>query len=138
MAKMILKAVFIVLTVVFLIGAAGVIYLTVREYKPKKNEEVDVPQGGGELSVTDQLTFVTWNTGYAGLDKTQDFFMDGGTKVMPDSKEKVLDNMEAISRTLEENGADVYFLQEVDLSSKRSYYQDQIAYYFRNQISNLE
>lgn len=129
MAKMILKAVLIVLAAVFLIGAAGVIYLTVREYKPKKNEEVEVPEGGGELTVSDPLTFLTWNTGYAGLDKTQDFFMDGGTKVMPDTKEEVLENMEAISRTLKENPADIYFLQEVDLYSKRSYYQDQTAYY---------
>lgn len=129
MAKMILKVIIGVMAVVFLIGAAGVIYLTVREYRPKKNEKVEVPKGSRKLSVSDKLTFLTWNTGYASLDKTQDFFMDGGTKVMPDKKEEVLANMEAISQTLKENAADVYFLQEVDIYSKRSYYQDQTAFY---------
>ena len=37
----------------------------------------------------DSLRIMTYNIGYAGLDKSEDFFMDGGSEVQPDSKEPV-------------------------------------------------
>lgn len=65
---------------------------------------------------------MTYNIGYGALSKTEDFFMDGGERVRPDSRQLILDNMKGIKKQLQEQDADVYFLQETDRNSRRSYY----------------
>lgn len=72
---------------------------------------------------------MTYNTGYAALSCEEDFFMDGGTKVRPDSEEVVEDNLAGIASILEQEDADVYFLQEVDRNARRSYHIDEMEYY---------
>ena len=72
-----------------------------------------------------EFTFLSWNIGYAGLGKEMDFFYDGGGKVRP-SKEQFENYLSGIKKTLKENNkVDFIFLQEVDISSKRSYYVDE-------------
>jgi len=67
-----------------------------------------------------ELTLLTWNLGYAGLDQHTDFFMDGGRMSHPRSKRAVQENFEAIKLFLLSHNADIYFLQEVDRSSART------------------
>lgn len=55
--------------------------------------------------------------------------MDGGSKVQPESQALVEHNMKGISSILEKQNADVYFLQEVDRDSKRSFHIDEQKYY---------
>lgn len=55
--------------------------------------------------------------------------MDGGSKVRPDSKDVVENNLAGISSVLEEQDADFYFLQEVDRDARRSYHIDELEYY---------
>jgi len=65
---------------------------------------------------------LTWNIGYACLDKEMDFFLDGGTKVIT-PENKCLENLNEIGNLLKRNDSiDFIFLQEVDRKSKRSYY----------------
>ena len=108
------------------------IWLTIREYRPEAEEALAVPSGTETPAPGSSLEILTFNTGYAGLDKTQDFFMDGGSQVQPDSRQEVEENLQGIAGILKEQPADVYFLQEVDLDSKRSYRIDQQAYYQEN------
>lgn len=108
------------------------IWLTIREYRPEAEEALAVPSGTETPAPGSSLEILTFNTGYAGLDKTQDFFMDGGSQVQPDSRQEVEENLQGIAGILKEHPADVYFLQEVDLDSKRSYRIDQQAYYQEN------
>jgi len=54
--------------------------------------------------------------------------MDGGSKVRPDSKAAVEQNMAGISSIISEQNADVTFLQEVDLDSHRSYNVNELVY----------
>lgn len=110
----------------------ALIWLTVREYRPEAEETLAVPSGTETLAPGSSLAILTFNTGYAGLDKTQDFFMDGGSRVQPDSRQEVEENLQGIAGILKEHPADVYFLQEVDLDSKRSYRIDQQTYYQEN------
>lgn len=117
-----------VLAVVLLLAAA-VGYLTIREYRPKPVEELAVSGGKEKIVQEEPFTVLTFNTGYAGLSKDEDFFMDGGSKVQPSSKELVQQNLEGIGGILKEQAADVYFLQEVDRDSKRSYHIDEQAFY---------
>lgn len=129
MNKKILKALGIVLLAVVLVFAALLAYLTIREYRPDAVETVEAHGGSQTLAAGDSFTVLTYNTGYAALSRDEDFFMDGGTKVRPDSKDIVTANLEGISSVLKEQDADIYFLQEVDRDAKRSYYIDELDYY---------
>ena len=97
-------------------------YLTITEYNPAHAE---IAQRGAvnvsTLYPGKNFRIVTFNTGYAGLDETTDFFMDGGKTVNPDSKERITRNMLGIESILKDCDADFYFLQEVDTDSDRSF-----------------
>lgn len=114
-----------------LIFAAAVIagYYTIREYRPKPLEEIQASGGLEVLSEGERITILSYNIGYAGLNQDADFFMDGGTKVHPENKEEVEANLKGISNILLKQDADVYFLQEVDRDSKRTFHIDELAYY---------
>ncbi|MDR2348861.1 MAG: hypothetical protein LBD90_09685, partial [Bifidobacteriaceae bacterium] len=112
--------------------AAAVVFFgvaTVTEYRPRATENLDLrgaptsgaPTPGAELSL------LTFNIGYGGLGREQDFFMDGGEMVRPGDKAAVEANMDGIVRFLQANPADVYMLQEVDSDSQRSFGMDQVT-----------
>lgn len=105
------------------------VFYTVREYRPQAVEEI-TPQGMDQtLEKGSHISVLTYNIGYAGLDASQDFFMDGGSNVRPEDKAEIEYNLKGISEILKKENCDVYFLQEVDRNAKRSYYIDEIAYY---------
>lgn len=124
-----LKIVLALLALLAVLAAAVLIFFTVREYRPKPVEPVTAAGGIYSLKPEDTVTVMTYNTGYAALSETEDFFMDGGSGVQPESRELVEENLQGIARILEEHPADVYFLQEVDVDSKRSYGIDETDYY---------
>ena len=121
MAKKILKWVGLVLGAVILAAAALILWLTVREYRPAPVEEVEIASFANQaVAPGDSLTVLTQNTGYAGLGAGSDFFMDGGTDVAP-TREQMEANLAGLSGQLTGQRADVYFLQEVDTDSSRTY-----------------
>jgi len=102
---------------------------TVTEYRPKAVEPLeisDLASQPGPIRPGDQVTAVTFNIGYAGLGQDQDFFMDGGKMVRP-SKQAIQTNLAGIYQDILANPAQVYFVQEVDVDSRRSYGTDQKA-----------
>lgn len=131
--KRVFKIVVGVLLGLLMIIVAATGYLTVREYRPDPIENVEAGAGSAALATDEDFTVLTYNTGYAGLGKDEDFFMDGGSKVSPESRELVENNLEGISSILKEQNADIYFLQEVDVDSKRTYHIDEQNYY-ENQL----
>ena len=93
--KKTLKAV-LVLIAVLVLGFIGlIVYALISDYKPE--DKVVISQSDSPALLPDSLTFsvLTWNIGYAGLDKDMDFFYDGGTKVIT-PKDKCLDNISGI------------------------------------------
>ena len=127
--KKILKGIGIILLSIGLFVAAVLIFYTVREYRPKSIELLETGNGTKSLSEGNSFSVLTYNTGYAALDKEEDFFMDGGSKVQPDTKDVVERNLAGISNILKEQAADFYFLQEVDIDAKRSFHINERAYY---------
>lgn len=129
MAKKILIGIGAVVGAAVLAFAGLLGWLTIREYKPDAVENVAV-SGAGSTSIApgDSLTVLSQNTGYAGLGKDSDFFMDGGKDVAP-TKEQQADNLAGLSSLLTGVGADVYFLQEVDTDSSRTRGVDQSTVY---------
>lgn len=96
----------------------------IAEYRPAPVEELysdAMPE-----PLPDTVVIVTWNIGYAGLGADMDFFYDGGRRVR-DTRGQTRANLENIIATLKDIDADIMLLQEVDLSSRRSYGMDQAA-----------
>ena len=129
MGKKIARVTGIILAVLLLAAAGLIGWLTVTEYKPAAVEVVEV-SGAGEkaLAPGNSLTVLTLNSGYAGLGKDADFFMDGGKHVAPTGEQEVT-NRNGIVQQLAGRDADVYFLQEVDTDSSRTGGIDQAGWY---------
>ena len=93
---------------IVLILLVAVAILTALEYRPDQIETLNTTSGKQSISTGDSMTILTYNTGYAGLSKDEDFFMDGGSKVMPETKDLVKHNMKGIAGILNDADADVY------------------------------
>ncbi|MDD5930816.1 MAG: endonuclease/exonuclease/phosphatase family protein [Spirochaetales bacterium] len=102
------------------------VFLTIVEYRPKAIEKVDYTTGTAQLEKQKTLSILSWNIGYASLGKDEDFFMDGGKKVRPDSKKTVEKYFEGIKKTISEYPSDIIFIQEIDEKAKRSYRINQV------------
>ena len=126
--KKLLK-VLLVLLLILVVAIGGLFgFLTVTEYKPADVEAVPVSGGAGAAAVSPEgLTVLSWNIGYAGLGKEQDFFMDGGTKSRPGDPDAVYSYLNGIAAAIDEVGADLVILQEVDTDSSRTYGTDETA-----------
>ncbi len=115
----------LILVLLVIVAAAGLIgYLSATEYAPADVETLTVKVGGRNAvpAVGKRITMLSWNIGYGGLGRNQDFFMDGGSMVRPSRKEDVQENLAGIVSTLSQQQADVYLLQELDLNAQRSYF----------------
>lgn len=128
--KKVLLGIGVFLLTVLVLAAALIGYLTVTEYRPPAVLSLPLAQSEtAEVFSGTELTVVTLNTGYCGLGRESDFFMDGGEQVRPKSRDYVRTNLEGVTAILKREDADVYFLQEVDQDSKRGYGVDQAAHY---------
>lgn len=128
MLKKSLKVILSILAVILLIVIAFVLWLSVNEFKPDDQMDVEITNELSTVGLTpvegSTISVMSWNIGYAGLSKGSDFFMDGGSEVAAADAETVNSNLLGIYRTLytsEEHQADIYMLQEVDVDSARTY-----------------
>ena len=114
---------------------AVLIHGTVTDYQPDPVEDLPLYQDASIKRIDrPELTFLIWNLGYGGLGKESEFYFDAngsqyfsGGKMVHVSKELVEKNNQGIYEFLSTTEADFYLLQEVDLSSKRSYFTNQFA-----------
>lgn len=127
-----LKRILLVLLVLVLIFIVGfgifLFYFTRNDYQPAPVEKITF-NNSKPIQTIDSvpLTFISWNIGYCGLDKDMDFFYDGGKKVRPDET-ALQENLNGVFDFLSKNDSiDFFFLQEVDSSSKRSYFTNQVS-----------
>jgi endonuclease/exonuclease/phosphatase family metal-dependent hydrolase len=120
--KKILKSVLVILLFLVL-GLVGlIVYAVISDYKPDEKEVVFSSDKPDILNDSIEISLLTWNIGYCGLDREMDFFYDGGTKVKT-PKPKCIDNLNAVKKFLKQNDSiDFILIQELDMGSKRSYY----------------
>ena len=124
--------VFLGLLLLVVLAAGGLLgYLSLTEYRPDDIEPLEVVQAARKdnVRVGERLDVLSFNTGYCGLGREQDFFMDGGSMVRPRSEEDVRANLNGILSELVRQNVDIYLLQEVDFDSWRSYYTNQADTY---------
>ncbi|MGL4364157.1 MAG: endonuclease/exonuclease/phosphatase family protein [Bacteroidales bacterium] len=108
----------------FLPLGLGMIVFMFFNYNPALQEEL-YNKRQADLCVPQRLSITSWNIAYAGLGKGVDFFYDGG-RMVRSSEDAVRENLVEIISFLKKNSADFTLLQEVDIHSKRSYYQNQL------------
>ena len=119
--KIILKAVLILTAVLALGFICLIIYAVISDYKPEEKELISQSDKPSVLNDSLTCSVLTWNIGYAGLDKEMDFFKDGGTKVFT-TEVNCNENVSRIEDFLVSNDTiDFIFIQEIDKNSKRSY-----------------
>lgn len=133
---------FLVIIAVCIVGFMVLLtFLTITEYKPGNIEKLHIKgQAGDEAGFSKNIKFISWNVGYCGLGKSADFFMDGGKKVVSQTKAEVDENIDKITDKLREFDADIIFLQELDRESYRSYNVDEekiISENFSNYLSSF-
>lgn len=105
---------------VSILGYLG--YLTIKDYRPEEFVKVDVKEKADEkVKLGNDITIVTSNVGYGGMDRDVHFFMDGGTMSRGISKERVVENIKKATDTIKGENADIVMLQEVDFEATRSY-----------------
>jgi endonuclease/exonuclease/phosphatase family metal-dependent hydrolase len=119
-----------ILLAVVVVGAGVLIgFLTITEYRPNDREALQINGAGtSALSVGQPFKILSWNIGYASLDTTEDFFMDGGTHVRPASDTNVKNNIENIRQRVSNDSWDAVLIQEADVRSHRSYNVNQVEY----------
>ncbi|MBZ5662150.1 MAG: endonuclease/exonuclease/phosphatase family protein [Acidobacteriia bacterium] len=105
-----------------------VVALALAHRKPPPTLALAIERDGRTGKWPNQLNVLTWNLGYAGTGEEADFFLNGGHDVIAKNKATVLRHLTNISKTLRENPEDVYFLQEVDLQSRRTYQINELAF----------
>jgi endonuclease/exonuclease/phosphatase family metal-dependent hydrolase len=95
-------------------------------YTPADIEKSIVYNTSDEImDASKEFIVTTFNIGYAGLDKSKDFFMDGGVSSKSTSVEKTNENLKGITDFLDETKSDFYALQEIDIKSTRTFDIDQ-------------
>jgi hypothetical protein len=73
----------------------------------------------------DTLSIITWNIGYAGLGSRSDFFYDGGKLARPHKDDYMLYQENILQQIGDLDTVNLFLLQEVDISSKRSFGNNQ-------------
>jgi endonuclease/exonuclease/phosphatase family metal-dependent hydrolase len=118
--------IFLIIIAILVLGFIGLIlYAMASDYKPQDKELIAQPDNPSVFKDSLIFSLLTWNIGYAGLDKDMDFFKDGGTKVIT-PEDNCRENISAITDFLMNNDTiDFILLQEIDKDSKRSYRIDQ-------------
>lgn len=118
----------IILLAIVLIPVAYIVFLRIIMYDPEPVESADFISGRETVSTGDSLSVLTFNIGYAGYNKNEDFFMDGGKGVQPSSVDDVMKNISGISSIISGEDCDIVFTQEVDIDSRRSYHINEDSY----------
>ncbi|HEX2968883.1 MAG TPA: endonuclease/exonuclease/phosphatase family protein [Bacteroidales bacterium] len=125
--KKFLKAIIYIIISLWVVFFGIIIYGVISDYKPDEKILIEENKTPDIITDSSDISVLTWNIGYCGLDADMDFFYDGGTKVRT-SRDSFNRNFSAISDFIRSNDSiDFIFLQEVDRKSKRSYRTDEFA-----------
>ena len=125
--KKILKIVGIIIAV--LVGLTGIclLTLTLTDYNPEAVIDLEVSSNTEEIiDLKDPFIIYTWNIGYGGLGATEDFFLDGGTKIRADEKAEVESFLDNIVEALSGFDTDFAMIQEIDIKSQRAYHINEL------------
>ncbi|MEI7498915.1 MAG: endonuclease/exonuclease/phosphatase family protein [Bacteroidota bacterium] len=109
-----------------LLAVSFICYLSFTAFSPVLKSKMKIDGNGSPFDQSKrEFTFFTWNIGYAGLGREMDFFYDGGKLSRP-SKAQFREYFQGIQKGIKASeGTDFIFLQELDVFSKRAWYQNE-------------
>jgi endonuclease/exonuclease/phosphatase family metal-dependent hydrolase len=120
---------YLILSIALLFGGF-LAYVTITDYKPAEVLPLSVKNNSEKLLKKDEpFSITTFNIGYAGLDKNEDFFMDGGTMSGSSSKKQTMTNLKGVTSFIKDEGSDINLIQEIDTNSSRSYHINEVNYF---------
>ncbi len=119
--------------------ALFIIFTVTIDYKPQDVMTIDINQGAtsGKVPVDKELSIASYNIGYGGTDRKQDFYLCGGKGTSLVEKSTVEKNIKNILEQINNIDSNILLLQEVDSDSKRSGYMDQ-THRIRNVIEEMD
>ncbi len=124
-----MKVLKIILIILAALAAAFLIFLgifTLIEYSPDQETALNlIGDNSAENSSPRELSILSWNIGYCGLDSATDFFLEGGSQKKRTAPERQKESLANITRFIQKTNPDICFLQEIDRKSLRTYKVDQ-------------
>lgn len=124
--KKVLMSIFFVLGVVVIVLIGYVCYLFIDYDRISDNQVLEIKNNSSEVVKTNkEYSIISYNIGFCAYTPEFGFFMDGGTESRASSKESVNNVLDGITSLLEKENADFLMLEEVDVSSTRTYHINQ-------------
>ncbi len=115
--------------IILAVIVAFLCYATIYDFRPPATTKLQIT-GNGSVSLVpadSSITIISWNIGHCGLGKEMDYFFEGGKMVRP-SKDRYKSYREGLIYQLTTlDRPDFILLQEVDSSSKRTYWDNQVS-----------
>ena len=134
--KKAVRILLIALAALLVIVLGYVAYVFIAYHRIPDHQALDVRPGesaGETVRAGDELTVLSWNIGFGAYEDDYNFFMDGGSESWAWSRERLNKNLSGISAELKSANADLYFLQEVDYDSTRTYHVDEREFLYAAQ-----
>ncbi|MCR4615110.1 MAG: endonuclease/exonuclease/phosphatase family protein [Clostridiales bacterium] len=126
--KVIFKIIAILLAAVILVVGGYFAYVFISFHRIG-NMDLEVHNSiEAAVQTNTNYKIVSYNIGFGAYESDYGFFMDGGDQSWAWSEERLDKNLKNISNLLAEENADLYFVQEVDIDSTRSYHFDERDY----------
>ena len=126
--KKALKILLVILIAAVLVVGAYVAYVFLSYHRIEDNRKAEINNAAGaaeSLEAGRELAVTTWNIGFGAYVQDYSFFMDGGKESRAESEERLLENMEDITGTLDKFDSDLYLIQEVDIGGTRTWHVDE-------------
>ena len=123
--KKVLKIVACVLLALVVVVGAYVAYVFIAYHRIGDQTLTAEGRLDGAAPTDTDMTIVSWNVGFGAYEADYSFFMDEGTQSWAWSGERLDANLDAIARVLAEEDADLYYIQELDIGSTRTYQRDE-------------
>ena len=124
----IIKRISILLATLVCLFGIILLYFTLTTYNPEERQEISnlTKNPAFAEGSPGELTLLTWNIGYGGIGKKADSYFEGGKMGVPKYQKNVEKNLLAMKKVFKENPADIYFIQEVDQESSRTFYINEV------------
>lgn len=114
---------------ILIIFSGFIVFLIPTGYSPDDVSSININNNQVRLiESNEEITILTYNIGYGGLDSQWDSYNSGGRNTRAKSKTHVMDNLESIVDKIDDINPDIFLLQEIDIDSKRSFNMDQISF----------
>ena len=133
--KKVLKILLIVILAILLVVGGYFAYVFIAYHRLGDMDLTPTELKADAIAVGTEYKIVSYNIGFGAYEADYGFFMDGGSESRAWSKERLDANLKNIKALLDEQKADLYLMQEVDIDSTRTYGVDERTYFnFENKL----